>query len=128
MVNVRRLAAVDLSGLGPKVIIPEFATAVLGAAALGALTLFRSASLAETTFGIALIGIGTNYLPLLIHAVDLVRHTTVETAIAEEASDRRALFAKYRRQSLWLLVPFAVALAALAQLRHDTSSLAEKRP
>jgi len=36
MVNVRRLAAVDLSGLGPKIIIPEFALAVLGALLLAA--------------------------------------------------------------------------------------------
>jgi hypothetical protein len=30
MVNVGRLAAIDLSGLGAKFVIPEFAIAVLG--------------------------------------------------------------------------------------------------
>jgi hypothetical protein len=117
MVNVRRLAAVDLSGLGPKIIIPEFAIAVLGAPTLGILTLFRSGSLLMTAFGVALIGLGVNYIPLLIHAIDLVRRSGVQSAIADEASDRRALYAKYRKQSLWLLLPFAVGLAAVSQMR-----------
>ena len=81
MVNVRRLAAVDLSGLGPKIIIPEFAIAVLGAPALGVLTVLRSGSLGTTTFGVALIGLGVNYVPLLIHAIDLVHQSAVEAAI-----------------------------------------------
>jgi len=87
MVNVRRLAAVDLFGLGPKIIIPELAIAVLGAPALGVLTLFRSTSLTGAAFGIALIGVGANYVPMLVHAIDLVRHTAVQAAIVDEASD-----------------------------------------
>ncbi|HJZ73029.1 MAG TPA: hypothetical protein VKE51_14890 [Vicinamibacterales bacterium] len=121
MVNVRRLAAVDLSGLGPRIIIPEFAVGVLGAPALGVLTVLRSQSLGMTAFGIALIGLGVNYIPLLIHAIELVRRSAVEAAIADEACDRRALYAKYRRQSLWLLFPFAVGFAALLQMRQHQS-------
>jgi hypothetical protein len=118
MVNVRRLAAVDLSGLGPGIVIPEFAIAVVGAPALGILTVLRSGSLAATTFGVALIGLGVNYVPLLVHAIDLVRHSTVEATTAGHALDRRALYAKYRRQSLWLLLPFIVAIAALVQVKQ----------
>jgi hypothetical protein len=118
MVNARRLAAVDLSGLGSKIIIPEFAIGVVGAPALGVLTLLRSGSLAMTAFGVALIGLGVNYAPLLVHAIDLVRRSAVEATIADEALDRRALYAKYRRQSLWLLLPFVVGVAALTQIRR----------
>lgn len=118
MVSVRRLAAVDLSGLGPKIIIPEFAIAVLGAPALGVLTMVRSGSPGATVLGVLLIGLGVNYVPLVIHAIDLVRRSAVEATIADEADDRRALYAKYRKQSLWLLVPFAVGVAALAQIRR----------
>jgi hypothetical protein len=116
MVNVRRLAAVDLSGLGPKIVIPEFALGVIGASALGVLTVLRSGSPGATAFGVALIGVGVNYIPLLIHAVDLVRRSAVEATIADEGSDRRALYARYRKQSLWLLLPFVVGLAALSQV------------
>jgi len=123
MVNVRRLAAVDLSGLSPKIIIPEFALGTLGASALGILTVVRSGSFGMTAFGVALIGLGVNYIPLLIHAIDLVRRSGVDAAIGDEGLDRGALYAKYRKQSLWLLFPFAVGLAAVAQMRrHHTAT------
>ena len=115
MVNVRRLAAVDLSGLGPKIIIPEFGLGAVGAAALGVLTLVRSTSIPMTGFGIVLTGIGVNYVPLLIHAIDLTRRSTSAAEIADEASDTGALYAKYRKQSLWLLLPFVVAVADVLQ-------------
>ena|SRR5215831_2589368 len=122
MVNARRLAAVDLSGLGPKIIIPEFALGALGAPALGILTVLRSGSVEMTVFGVALVGLGANYVPLLLHAIDLVRRSGVEAAIADDVSDRQALYVKYRRQSLWLLVPFAVGMAALSQMRLHRST------
>jgi len=115
MVNVRRLAAVDLSGLGPKIVIPEFALGAVGTPALGVLTVLRSGSMAVAAFGIALIGIGANYVPLLIHAIDLTLTSAVARELAGEADARQALYAKYRRQSLWLLLPFAVAAADLSQ-------------
>lgn len=115
MVNVRRLAAVDLHGLGPKIIIPEFALGALGAPALGVLTLLRSGSTTMIAFGILLIGLGLNYLPLLIHAIDLTRRSAAGVEIAGEASDSGALYANYRKQSLWLLLPFVVAAADVSQ-------------
>jgi hypothetical protein len=118
MIDVRRLAAVDLSGLGPKIIIPEFVLAVVGAPLLGVLTLFRGGSPGVKALGVALIGLGLNYVPLLIHAVDLVRRHDVQAEIADEAGDRRALYAKYRKQSVWLLLPFVVAVAALWQTKR----------
>ena len=122
MVNARRLAAVDLSGLGSKIVIPEFALGVLGASALGILTLLRSGSVEMNALGVALVGLGVNYVPLLFHAIDLVRRSGVESAIADEGCDRQALYAKYRRQSLWLLLPFGVGIAALSQMRRRRSS------
>jgi len=115
LVNVRRLAAVDLLGLGPKIVIPEFALGAIGAPALGVLTLIRSMSTAMTASGVLLIGLGLNYVPLLIHAIDLTRRSTAAEEIADEGADRGALYAKYRRQSLWLLLPCVVAVADLAQ-------------
>jgi hypothetical protein len=75
--------------------------------------------LGMTAFRVALIGVGVNYVPLLIHATDLVRRSAVAAAIIDEAFDRRSLYAKYRRQSLWLLLPFVVGIAALSQMTRD---------
>jgi hypothetical protein len=49
--------------------------------------------------------LGINYLPMLLHAIDLVRKGSAQLEIADEAGDRQRLFRKYRAQSLWLLVP-----------------------
>jgi len=121
MINVRRLAAVDLLGLGPKIAIPQFALAVIGASALGAFTVARTRSVGGIAFGIALIGLGVNYVPLLLHAIDLVRRQKADAEIADENGDRRAMYAKYRRQSFWLLLPFFVAIAAVSR-RSDRQS------
>src|SRR6516164_9511003 len=122
IVDVRKLAAIDLHFLGPKVIVTEFALGVAGPIGLGLLTL-RSAGRhgwpwGLTTFGAYLASLGLNYVPLLLHAVDLVRSRSVPTEIADALSNRSAAFGKYRRQSLYLLVPLVVPIAAIAQRRE----------
>jgi hypothetical protein len=115
MIGIRRLAAVDLAYLGPKFILTEFTFGVLGPAALGIWTLWRSESIGGTLVGAYLVSLGINYVPLLLYAIDIARQGTAQAEIADEAGDRRALFRKYRRQSLLLLVPLAVPVIALAQ-------------
>src|SRR4029453_4181353 len=55
-----------------------------GRPALGVLTSLRTETLGSTPFCVALIGLGVNYVPLLIHAIDLVRQSAIEAAIADE--------------------------------------------
>ena len=119
--NVRKLAALDIHFLGPALIVTEFALGVVGPFVLGVLT-FRTAlrhgwPLGLTIFGAYLLTLGVNYIPLLLHAVSLVRSGSASDEIAHELSDRRAAFAKYRRQSLYLLLPFVVPLMAIVQQR-----------
>jgi hypothetical protein len=117
VINIRRLAAVDLAFLGPWIILPEFALGVLAPIGLGILTLWRSESAFGTLLGVYLAALGLNYVPLLLHAMSIVRHDTAHAEIAAEAGDRTLLFRKYRRQSLWLLVPLVVPIVALVQQR-----------
>ncbi|HVN92189.1 MAG TPA: hypothetical protein VMT38_00760 [Terracidiphilus sp.] len=122
MMNVRKLAALDLYFLGPYVIVTEFALGVAGPIALGVLTL-RMASrhvwpLGLTLFGGYLLLLGVNYIPMLLHAIGLVRSRSASIEIADELSDRRVAFRKYRLQSLFLLVPFLVPLLAILQQRE----------
>jgi hypothetical protein len=119
VINVRKLAAIDLYFLGPYLIVAEFALGVVGPLMLGVLTL-RMASrrgwpLGLTLFGGYLLLLGVNYVPMLLHGISLVLSRSVSREIADELSDRRAAFRKYRRQSLYLLVPFLVPLLAILQ-------------
>jgi hypothetical protein len=56
VINIRRLAAVDLAFLGPWIILPEFALGVLAPIALGVLTLWRSEPAFGTLLGVVAAG------------------------------------------------------------------------
>jgi len=93
VLNPRKLAAIDIVFLGARLIIAEYAIGVLVAPALGVLTLLRSSSSWQLALGIYLILLGINY----------------------ELADKRQAMAKYRRQSVFLLVPLVVPVIALRQ-------------
>lgn len=60
----RKLAAIDLAFLGPKIIIPEFLAGVALSAALGVLVLVRGhGSPTQIVLGFYLISLGINYAP-----------------------------------------------------------------
>ena len=115
MIEIKRLAAVDLAFLGPKIILPEFMLGVVGPIVLGVLTVRRSQSLTWTLFGVYLVTLGVNYVPLLLYAIGIVRRGSAQAEIADEAGDRRRLFQRYRRQSVLLLLPGVVPVAAIVQ-------------
>jgi hypothetical protein len=77
MINVRKLAALDLQVLGHKLILTEFGLGVAGSAAVGVVMLRagiqRFHSRQMIVFGAYLILLGINYVPLLLHAMSMVR-------------------------------------------------------
>ncbi len=121
VLNVRKLAAIDLYFLGAKVIITEYAVGVLGLVGFGAWALHsavgRGHSAGLLAFGAYLISIGTNYIPLLVQAVRIARTYSVSKVLGDELSDRTRAMRKYRMQSLMLLVPFAAVILSLTQRR-----------
>jgi len=68
--NPRKLAAIDIALLGPKVMVGEFACGVLLCAALGSFVLLRGhGPMPQLLLGLYLISLGVNYVPMLIHAI-----------------------------------------------------------
>jgi hypothetical protein len=55
VIQIRRLAAVDIAFLGSRFILAEFSTGVFGSLGLGVLTLARTHSLAGTVLGAYLL-------------------------------------------------------------------------
>lgn len=118
--DVRKLAALDMALHGPRFIVIEFAAGVVGCAAIGVLSLVAGIRLRDQgitwqlLLGVVLIFIGLNYVPLLIHAVDLARRGTAREEVAGELS-RPAEVRRIGILQLWILVPMAVLVMALAQ-------------
>jgi hypothetical protein len=113
MINPRKLAAIDLVFLGPALVIAEFAAGVLLSIALGGFILLRAGSLWQVVLALYFISLGINYVPMLLYAIDMARHRSAFAEIGDELIDKREAMAKYRRQSLFLLIPLVVAVVAL---------------
>jgi hypothetical protein len=75
----------------------------------------RFHSLWMLLFGIYLVFVGLNYVPLLLHAIDISRKGSAQLEIADELENKQKTFRKYRRQSLWLLVPLVIPIFAIRQ-------------
>ena len=118
MLNVRRLAAIDVAFLGPAIIIAEFAVGVIGPLALGIFIASRSHSVNQAMLAAYFVALGINYFPLLLHALSLRDHSRARLEIESElGSDPRAAMRRYRRGSLLLLLPLVIPFLAVMQAR-----------
>ena len=119
MINVRKLSAIDLHFIGPKIILAEFGLGVPIMLALGILSLrvglIRTHAAWQIMLGVYLLLLVINYIPMLWCAIDIARHGTAAAELGDELSDKGAAMRKYRRQSLWLLVPLAVPVVWIVQ-------------
>src|SRR5215813_6216363 len=118
VINPRKLAAIDIIFLGPKFIIIEFAGGVFLCAALGVFVLLRSHSVMTLALGLYLISLGINYVPMLIYAVAITKNDSAWAEIGDELDDKRRAIAKYRRQSILLLVPLLVPILAFRKAQR----------
>jgi hypothetical protein len=119
MIQVRKLVAIELAFLGPRLILAEYAIAVVGGAGLGLLSLrvglIRTHALWQILLGIYLLFLALTYAVLLVCAISMARRGDAREEIANELDDKITALQKFRRQSLWLLVPLVVPVAAMRQ-------------
>ena len=119
MIQVRKLVAVEFTFLGPKIIIAEYAFAVVVGAALGVLSLrvglIRTHATWQVVTGIYLLFLAVTYAVLLAEAIAMARRGDCREELGDELEDTGAAMRKYRGQSLWLLVPMAVPIAWMLQ-------------
>jgi hypothetical protein len=121
VINIRKLAALDIAFHGPKFILIEFALGVFGCAALGLFSMYfglfhgPNHSQFAVIMGCFLLWVALNYVPLLIYAISIVRHNSAHQEVAYELEHRDEYAGKYMRQSTLLLLPLAVPLLAVYQ-------------
>ena len=115
LINIRKLAALDIAFHGPRFILVEFGLGVLLFGVCGLFTLidgiFLRHSIGEVIWAGYLLSLGINYVPLLRYAIVIASARSAK----EEAAGEMAHKAKYALQSLLLLVPLAVPALAIAQ-------------
>jgi hypothetical protein len=63
-------------------------------------------------FGVYLLLIGVNYVPMLIHAISVVKNGTARDEISDELEDKQRLFGSIENNLFNLLVPLVAPIAA----------------
>jgi hypothetical protein len=119
VIRVRKLVAVELVFLGPKIVFAEYGFAVVVGVAVGILSLragfLQTHALWQILLGVYLLFLALTYTVLLGYAIAMARRGDARSEIADELGATQTTFRKYRRQSLWILVPLAVPVAAMLQ-------------
>lgn len=123
LIEIRKLAAVDMAWLGPKVVVAEYACGVVLPFALGIFTLHSSFSSHnrfswQTVLGIWLATIAANYVPHFLYARSIARAGTVKTEGEPELPHAR----RYGLQQVIILVPILVVVIAILQERKRRKS------
>ncbi len=119
-ISVRKLAALDIVLHGARVIIAEFTLSVLlggigGIFSLRAFLRDPSHPLAALVWASIFSWIALNYLPLLLYALDIVRHNSAQQEVAFELEHKDIYVRKYTRQSLLLIFPLIIPVLAITQ-------------
>ncbi len=128
IITIRKLAALDLVFHGSRLILTEFAGAVIGCGSLGAwslLAFFRNSShsIFSLLIGLVLCWIALNYVPLLLYAIDIVRRKSAQQEVAFELERKDIYARKYTLQSVCLLLlPLTMPILSLVQERRKHSS------
>jgi hypothetical protein len=116
LLNVRRLAALDMHGLAGsrrrrRLIYLEFAAGMLGCVGLGVWSWTTASSTVALAVGAWLIGVGANYVPLFLESSLLLRAGAIDRELAGVDIRREAHHAT--RSQFWIFVPFSIVFAWL---------------
>jgi hypothetical protein len=120
IINIRKLAALDMVFHGSKFILAESALGVFGSPVLAfviAAPAFFSGhvNLTQILISSYMLCIALNYVPLLLYAIHIARLKSAEQEVASELGQKARYARKYTMQSGLLLLPLVVPILALYQ-------------
>lgn len=118
MLDLRKLAAIDIAFLGPRFVIAEYACGAFLSVALGAFILFRSQSHWQVALGVYFLFLRINYAPMLRWAIEIRTKENTRAALGRELTDKRQAMSKYRRQSVVLFLPLLPLALIVRELRR----------
>ena len=121
IINIRKLAALDMVFHGPKLILAEFAFGVFFTGALGLFLTYAGFVTGHFSVPwVALLGcymliLAINYVPLLLYAIGIARRRSAHEEVEMELAQKERYARKYTVQSLLLLLPLVIPVLALVQ-------------
>src|SRR5579859_5697255 len=120
MIDLRKLAAIDIAFLGYRLIVSEYAFGVLFSTALGFFVLIRAQAEWQVLLGIYLACLGINYAPMLAWSLAIGKRANALAEVSEELAEKPTAMARNRKASLVLLLPLAAVVLATMRQIHKT--------
>jgi hypothetical protein len=116
IVNVRRLAAIDMFGTRGttrrrRIILAEFVVGAIAATAFGVWLLAVSSGSGSRVVAFWMLGAGLNYVPLAVHAIRLSRPGALDTEL--DGVDTGRELRRYGVLQLWIFIPLALVVFAI---------------
>jgi hypothetical protein len=116
--NVRRFAAIDMHGLADstsrrRLILSKFILGATLSIVLGAFVFLTADSLFWTVFGLWLIGIGFNYVPLAVYAIGFTPTGALQRELA--GVDIPTELQRYAGLQTWVFLPLVLVYLAIRQ-------------
>lgn len=126
LLDVRRLAAIDMHGVGGtrlrrRVILAEFIVGALGCMVGGLWVAGFARGAGWRFFGVWLAGVGVNYVAVALHAVSLSRPGALDVELAGVDIGRE--LQRYTYLQFWVAVPLLFGVLAVRQVRRRTPPL-----
>lgn len=121
MINVRKLAALDIALHGPRFILAEFGGGILLCLALGLWLVYAGFPLGQDfstlrlVTGVYLLLLAANYVLLLVYAILISRRKSAQQEATAELAAKGRYARKYGLQQLFLVVPLVIPALALIQ-------------
>jgi hypothetical protein len=115
VINLRKIATLELAVQGPLVVRAEFACGVFVSLGLGVFVLLRTNAAWQTAVGVYFLCLGFNYIPMLSWVLSVRDRGSAWAELGPPWHYRGRVMRKYKRQSLILfcpLVPLALAFAS----------------
>jgi len=124
LVNVRRLAAIDMYGVRGtarrrRIILVEFVAGVVAMVSIGGWMLTQSSETGGRLLGLWFIGAGLNYAPLAMYAIALSRSGALGAELADV--DTHKELHRYGVLQLWILVPLSLVVLCARDVLQPTS-------
>ena len=117
MVNIRKLAAVDIHLHGATFVLIEFIGAIGILSIPGTVHLLRARSntFSEILTYCYFLSVGLNYVPLLLYSILIIYANSATKEVETGINNNKKSFRKYSTQQFWLLLPLVVLFASFLQ-------------
>jgi hypothetical protein len=127
MIDLRKIALLDVALQGPLVVRAEFACGVFVSVGLGFFVLAHAMASWQLAVGAYFLSLGVNYIPMLLWACSIRDSASAWGELGPPWHYRGKIMRRHKRQALILFIPLIPLGLAMVNRNRNTRYLPEDR-